>query len=138
MKDLSVEIDGLLPDKVKFALKEELEISSDLEREIKRLPSQYGYYAVLSEKAESRLRRAKLAYDMWRNEYEDELCQETKFSRVKDLTRIVMKHPKYKAWQLKLDEYHENYGVLKAIAKAFEHKKDLVQTTAADRRKEMR
>ena len=103
MRDLTIEIDGLLPEPVKFALREELEISSDIERDIRRLPALFGYFAILSEKAESRCRRAKLAFDMWRNDYEDELCTGTKFSRVKDMTRLVMKHPKYKAWVLKMD-----------------------------------
>lgn len=137
-KDLQLAIDGLLPEEIKISLKNELMISQDLERDVRRTAAQYGYYAVLAEKAESRYRRGKLAFDMWRSEYEDELSQETKFARVKDLTRQVMKHPKYKAWMMKLDKYQEDAGLMKAITKAFEHKKDLVQTSAADRRKEMR
>jgi hypothetical protein len=137
-KDLQIAIDGLLPEEVKISLKSELMVSEDLERDVRRTAAQYGYYAVLAEKAESRHRRGKLAFDMWRSEYEDELSQNTKFARVKDLTRQVMKHPKYKAWMLKLDKYQEDAGLMRAITKAFEHKKDLVQTSAADRRREMR
>lgn len=138
-KDLQIAIEGLLPEEIKVSLRSELMVSEDLERDVRRTAAQYGYYAVLAEKAESRCRRAKLAFDMWRSEYEDELCsQGTKFARVKDLTRLVMKHPRYKAWMLKLDKYQEDAGLMRAITKAFEHKKDLVQTSAADRRREMR
>ena len=137
-RDLQIAIEGLLPEEIRIKLKDELTVSEDLEREVRRTAAQYGYYAVLAEKAESRHRRGKLGFDMWRSDYEDELSRETKFARVKDLTRQVMKHPKYKAWVLRLDKYEEDARIIRAIAKAFEHKKDLVQTSAADRRKEMR
>lgn len=137
-KDIQLAIDGLLPEEIKISLRAELMISQDLERDVRRTAAQYGYYAVLAEKAESRYRRGKLAFDMWRSEYEDELSQGASFKRVKDLTRLVMKHPKYKAWMLKLDKYQEQAGLMRAITKSFEHKKDLVQTMSADRRKEMR
>ncbi len=138
VKDLEIAIEGLLPQEIRIKLKAELTVSEDLEREVRRTAAQFGYYAVLAEKAESRHRRGKLGYDMWRSGYEDELSRDTSFKRVKDLTRLVMQSPKYKAWMLKLDQYEEEARIIKAIAKAFEIKKDLVQTSAADRRKEMR
>ena len=143
MKEYIVEIKDLVPETVTVALQADLTISSDIGREIRRTASQFGYYAVLAEKAESRTRRAKLGFDLWRARTEDEI--ETKmraetgkgFSKVKDLTRELMKLPKYKAYQLKLDEYEEQARVLKVVARAFEHKKDLVQTQSANRRREL-
>lgn len=138
MKELTVAIEDLLPEPVKVALQSELSISNDLEREVRRSSAQYGYYAVLAVKAESKLRRGKLSFDMWQSQIEEELGQDKTFKRVKDLTRLVMRHPSYKAWKLKLDKYEEDMDLLKAIAKSFEHKISLVQTSCADRRKESR
>ena len=144
MKELVIEIPGLVPEPVTVALKADLTISEDLEREVKCTPSQFGYYAVLSEKAESRYRRCKLGFDLWRSEAEDDLEAQQRvetgkgFSKVKDLTRLIMRQPKYRAYMLKLDEYEEHARILKKVAEAFAHKKDLVQTICSNRRSEMK
>lgn len=144
MKELVVEIEGLTPGHpVVVALKGDLTISADLKREVTVTAAHYGYYAVLAEKAQARTKRTKLAFEIWSSGAEEEIVARRireggkAFKTVKEITRELMKIPKYKAYRLKIEEYEEQAGILKAIAKAFEHKKDLVQTMAADRRKEI-
>lgn len=142
MKELIVEIPDLAKDHtIAIALKEDLTISDDLERECKRTPAQFGYYAVLAEKADARTKRVKLAFEQFSAETEDRIIAEaggrSKFKAAKDLTREVAKLPRYYAFKKKIAQCEEDAGVLRQVAKAFEHKKDLVQTMNANRRKEM-
>jgi len=138
MKELVVEIPGLVPDTVSVALKKDLTISEDLEHEVNRTASQFGYYAVLAEKAEARYNSIKLAFEVWRAGAEKEIiAAKGPFKTVKELDRIVIQRPKWRKYKALMNEYESYRGILKQIAKAFEAKKDLVQTRAADRRKEV-
>jgi len=137
MKDYIVRIDGLVPDSVKVALKEDLTISSDLSREVNEGAAHYGYYAVLAEKANSRFESLKFAFDLWRAGKEKALIKKQgSFKLVKDLDRMVMEDPKWKAFKLKLADYQEDAKVLKRIADAFDKKVSLIQTANANRRAE--
>lgn len=143
MRELVVEIEGLEPGHpVTVALVADLTIGEDLERECKRTAAQYGYYAVLAEKAEARIKRSKLTFEMWKAETEDRIVADAggagKFKRVKDLTRELIKLPRYAAFVRRIIQHEEEAGIMKQVAKAFEHKKDLVQTCNANRRSEMK
>ena len=140
MKELVVEIEGIAEGHpVSVALKADLTISDDLEREAKRTPAQFGYYAVLAVKAEAKLNRVDDAFDQWQAETEKRLIGEhgKPFKTVGDLKRELKLLPKYYSFRQKLEELREHAAILKAVSKAFEHKKDLVQTIAANRRKEL-
>jgi len=144
MKELIVEIEGLSEGhSVVVALKKDLTISADLHREVTVTAAHYGYYAVLAEKAYARMKRTKLGFEIWASGAEEEIVNRSlretgkRPKAVKDVTRELMKNPKYRAYRLKIEEYEEQANILRAIAKAFEHKKDLVQTSNANRRKEL-
>ena len=137
-KDLIVEIPGLVPDTVKIALREDLTISEDLGREVDQTAAQFGYYAVLAEKAEARFQMTKLAFDLWRAKTEDVISAEYgPFKTVKELDRKVMQLAKWRSFKTTLIEFEEHARILKQVAKAFEIKVNLVQTKNANRRKEL-
>lgn len=135
--EIIIEIPGLVPETVTVALKEDLTITDDLTVEIDRCAAQFGYYAVLAERANARLQRLKFSYDLWLAEVETELTSERKFRLVKDLEREVMLLPKAKLYRIKLLKFEEEARILKQVAKAFEIKKDLIQTKSSNRRSEI-
>lgn len=141
MHEIVVEIDGVVPETVKIALKHDLTIGADLAREAERAASMYGYYAVLSEKAKARLGRTELSFRMWRCREEDAIEEEIKTlgrRATKTLVdRWLMKRDKYRGYELLIIKLKSEAGILAAIARAFEHKKDLIQTLNANRRREI-
>jgi len=137
-KELVIDISGLVPHCVTIALKEDLTISEDLGREVDQTAAQFGYYAVLSEKAEARYQITKLAFELWRAGVEENMVAEYgPFKTVKELDRKVMQLPKWRSFKMTLIEFEEHARILKQVAKAFEIKVNLVQTKNANRRKEM-
>lgn len=138
MREYIVEIEGLVPETVTASLKEDLTISDDLAVEIDRCAAQFGYFAVLSERAQSRYQRLKLSYEMWQAEIEKQMLDDgLKFKLVKDMNREVLGMPKSKLYRAKLLKFEEEAKILKQIAKAFEIKKDLIQTKSSNRRSEI-
>lgn len=141
MHEVVVEIDGIVPETVRCALKHDLTIGADLAREAERAASMYGYYAVLSEKALARLRRTELSFKMWRVHEEDAIEEELKSLgkklTIKNIDRWLMKREKYRGYELLIIRLKSESGILNAIARAFEHKKDLIQTLNANRRREI-
>jgi len=141
MHEIVIEIDGVVPETVRCALKHDLTIGADLAREAERAASMYGYYAVLSEKATARLRRTELSFKMWRVHEEDAIEDELKALgrrvTVKLVDRWLMKKEKYRGYELLMIRLKCESGILYAIARAFEHKKDLIQTLNANRRREI-
>jgi hypothetical protein len=137
MREFVVKIEGLIPDSVKVALKKDLTISSDLEREVAEGAAQFGYYAVLAEKAEARHQAVELAFKLWKNTKERKLLKDHgTFKLAKDLERMVMADPNWKGYQMKMDEYREDARILTKIANAFDKKVSLIQTANANRRAE--
>jgi hypothetical protein len=133
-----VEIAGLVPETVTIALKEDLTISEDLAREVNRSAAQFGYYAVLAERAQARFQRLKFSHEMWVAEVEAQLIEEgRKFKLVKDMDREVSQMPKSRLYRTKLIKFEEEAKILKQVAKAFEIKKDLIQTKSSNRRSEI-
>lgn len=142
LKDLLYEIKGLVPDKVVLSLEEHLRISEDLDTEIDVAAKNYGYFAILSEKSESRHQKMKFAFESWQAETETRAAMERKGEGEKPFTEAQMKahiksQPKYSAFQSKLIELDEQRRILKSILKAFEIKSSLIQTKASNRRNEM-
>ena len=52
MKDLILEFKDILPDTILFSLKDQLTISNDIDSEVDRAAPEYGYWAIIAEKAE--------------------------------------------------------------------------------------
>ena len=137
MRELAINIEGLVPDVVAINLKEDLTVTEDLEREVAEGSAMYGYYAVLSEKAEARSQSVELAFKVWKNAKERKLIKEHgNFKLAKDMERMVICDPTWKAYQIKIGEYQSEAKILKQISKAFELKVSLVQTANANRRAE--
>jgi hypothetical protein len=139
--EIFYEVKGLLPDAVVISLRGELTISEDLDNEVDTAATQFGWYAVLAEKAETRHQKMKFAAETWAAEIEAGEASTRESAGLKAHTEARMKafvrsQPKYKAYQLKLIEFQEQARILKVIAKAFELKLALVQTKCANRRKE--
>lgn len=149
-KDIVLEFEGLLqetikglPEKVQVKVWEALKITEDIDTEVDRAAAWYGYYAVLSEKANLRLLRMEIAFDLWREENAQHRRNEfaslgKKPPTPSQMSSYLKNLAKYRGYEVQLAEYQYERDVLKVIAKAFEMKKDLVQTKAANRRKESR
>jgi hypothetical protein len=141
-RKLVYELKNLLPDPVRIAVHEDLVISEDMDTEVDRAAGYYGFFAVLSEKAESRYERLKAAFELWQSEQTAMIFQEAKDGDEKKPTEKqvdarVKSHPKWKKFKFKLIELDEHKRVLKVIAKAMDKKADLIQTKSANRRSEV-
>lgn len=143
MKDVSVEIEGLVSDKVFVKVKNDLLITEDIDTEVDHASANFGYYAVLSEKAETRYQKLKYAFERWKAEFGMSIDAERVRDGAKKLTEkqkeeCLITHEKFKAYQLKMIKLDDDRRTLKILAKAFEKKADLIQTKSSNRRKEIR
>lgn len=142
MRDVIYEVKGLLPEKVVISIEEQLRISEDIDNEVDDAAKNFGYFAILSERADTRLQKMKFAFEQWQAEVETRAMSERKANGEKPFTEAQMKayirsQPKYSAFQTKLIELDEHKRVLKIIVKAFEIKSGLIQTKASNRRNEI-
>jgi hypothetical protein len=133
----------LLPEPIVVSISTQLRISEDIDTEVDTAAKMFGYYAVLSERAETRYNKMKFAFEQWKAEVETRESRSRAADGQKKLTEAEMKafvqsQSKYRSYQLKIIQFDEDRRVLKVIAKAFELKKDLVQTKASNRRAELR
>ena len=134
-----VEIEGLVPEKVTIALKEDLTISEDLDHEVDHCAALFGYYSVLAQKAQERLKRAETRFEIWLTHQQLEVMKtkdNSKFSKW-EVDAEVKQLPKWWAFKEKINKFDCDAGVLKSISNAFEKKIGLVQTKNANRRKEL-
>lgn len=141
-RDLVYEISGLVKESVTIALRKDLMISHDIDSEIDTAAINFGYYAILAEKADTRYQKVKFAYEAWVAGTEASALRLRQAEAKKPYTEAQMKayvrsQSKYRGYQMKLIELDEQKRILKVISKAFEMKKDLVQTKAANRRGEL-
>lgn len=141
MRDLVSEIKGLLPEPVVVNIQKSLKISEDMDDEVDKAASLFGYYAVLAERAETRYEKMRFAYKTWRasteaREAKSRQSESLKRFTVEEMKSHVNSQAKYKAYQLTLIKLDEHRRTLKVIAKAFELKKDMIQTKCSNRRGE--
>ena len=141
MSDLIVELEGIIPTKVIVNVKDKLRIGKDLEKELDGAAEQFGFFAVLAEKAVTRHDTLTLAYKLWRAEAETKVNEEHKLGDVKlptkdQMVSIIRSDLKYKATQLKLIKYSEDIRILKALASAFEKKVETIRTKCSNKRRE--
>ena len=142
-RDLKYELTGLVPEKVQLKLRKDLKISEDIDTEVDIAAVNFGYFAILAEKADTRCHKVKFAFEAWQAETEARALRERQAAGQKQYTADQMKahvrsQPKYRGFQMKMIELDEQKRILKVIAKAFELKKDMVQTKASNRRSEIR
>jgi hypothetical protein len=138
MREHVIEIEGLVPESVTIALKADLTIGEDLEGELNTVAALYGYYAVMAERAFTRLRRAETHFEMW------EAQQVMHFMRSKEkpdpkwmIDADVKTLPKWHSYRDRICKYEGEAKILRAVASAFENKIKCVQTKNANRRKEL-
>lgn len=141
MRDLLLEVEGLLPEKISFHVKKLLTITEDIDYEVDHAAAEYGFYAVLAEKAETRYSKMKFAFDQWKAQVETRTLIEKKKDGEKPLTEAQMKayvmaQPKYVTYQNALQKLDHELRVLKIIAKALELKAGQIQTKSSNRRSE--
>ncbi len=141
MRDLIVEIADVVPEKVVVNVKEDLSISNDLDHEVDTAARNFGYYAIIAEKAESRYQKCKAAFERWKAMAETNSAREREEEGLKKMTvaereNFISSQDKFRAFQIKMIQYDEDRRIMKVVSKAFEAKKDLVQTKAANRRSE--
>jgi hypothetical protein len=138
-RDILYEVKGLVPDTVFINIREKLMISEDMDTEVDRSASEYGYWAVLSEKADTRYQRIKFQFETWKAEIESRETLRRSDEGKKKLTEaemksFVMSQVKYRAYMDTIIKFDEHKRILKVIAKAFELRKDMVQTKSSNRR----
>lgn len=141
-KDIELYFDDILPDRVKFSLREELNISEDIDSEVDKASATFGFYAVMSEKASARLSKLNFAFEKWKNKTQrDTIIQRDNDGlrklTIKQMEEFLKSIPMYQSYQLRVVEYEEQRNILRSITKAFEFKCNLVQTKAANRRREI-
>jgi hypothetical protein len=141
VSDLKIEIEGLMTEKLSLEVKKSLRITEDIDTEVDEAASNFGFYAVLSEKAETRFQKLKFAYEKWRAEFETSENAQRSRDGLKPRTEAQMKSfvqssERNKAYQLKMIKLDEDRRHMKALAKAFELKLELVRTKSSNRRSE--
>lgn len=143
IKDLIYEVEKLLPETVFINIKDELYISEDIDTEVDQASARFGYFAVLSEKSETKYQKLKFAFEAWKGKEEERVAREREYESRKpyterQMTAYIKSQEKAKSYQLKLIEFDEQRRVMKVIARAFEMKKDLIQSKSANRRNELK
>lgn len=143
MRDLSFEIKGLLSEDVYFSVKDELLITENLDKEVDQAAAKFGFYALLSEKAETKYQKLKFRFESWKAAIESEEISRRFVEKVKPATESQMKafvssHKEYKLYKERLLQLEEQCRVQKILARAFEIKKDLIQTKCSNRRSELK
>jgi hypothetical protein len=148
--EIVVEIDGLMPEPIVVDLKKALKISEDIDFEVDHAAYFFGHYAVLAEKADIRYERLKFSFEEWQSNFEARLYRErdeeiksnaNDDKKIKQYTEaqlkaIVRAEPKYSAYRSRLLKLDHDRKILRAIKDALSDKVSLIQTKAANRRKE--
>lgn len=140
-RDLLVEIEKVVPEKVVLSIRDELLITEDIDTEIDQAAYRFGYFAVLSEKAKHRAEKFKMALEFMESEIVKEISEKREEECKKALTvdqmkAMVRSQLKYKNLKYQVHKATEQSDILVQIARAFERKSNLIQTKAANRRKE--
>jgi hypothetical protein len=141
--DLETEVEGLTEKPITLDVRKDLIIGGDLEKEAREAAAWFGYYAVLSERAQSRLKKCKLAFEIWQarasEAMEITLAEKSK-SKKRPTQRAIQEalrlQPKFKAFELEVIKATEKAGIMNKWAIALQEKKGLIQTLCANRRKE--
>jgi hypothetical protein len=140
VNDVTFTLVGVVPHKVIVKVKEQLKITADLDGELDKASEQCGFYASLAEKAETKHQRMELSYKIWRANEEtkkfSEMDQagEKKFTK-DQMTSYIRGTLTYKNKQLDMIDMDEKRRVLKALAKAFYTKSELIRTKCSNKRK---
>ena len=139
-RDITFELVGVVPHKVIVKVKERLKIGANLDAELDEASEQCGFYASLAEKAETKHQRIELSYKIWRaGEETKKFAQldsagEKKFTK-DQMTSYIRGTVEYKNRQLDMIDMDEKRRVLKALAKAFYTKSELIRTKCSNKRR---
>lgn len=139
-RDITFELVGVVPNRVIIKVKEKLKIGANLDAELDEASEQCGFYASLAEKAETKFQRIELSYKIWRANEETKKLEELEESGGKKFTKDQMTSyirgtTTYKEKQLLMIDMDEKRRVLKALAKAFYTKSELIRTKCSNKRK---
>ena len=141
--NITYTVDGLTQEPIEISTRDLMYISEDMDSEVDRAACDYGFYAVLSEKAETKHQRLKFKFEQWKARTEHDELSRREAEKEKKLTEAsmrsyIMSQPKYRAYQLKIIDYGERARVCKKVVDVLSARKDLLQTKCSNRRKEIR
>ena len=130
-----------LPQEVRVNIHEDLIITDNIDGEIEEAPASYAYYAVIHEKAKLRRTLLEIQFKDWEKETERQIAQEISDSGSKALTgpqmdAQVTKDPNHRRYKETIAKRKYEENVFGIIADAFEKRISLIQTKAANLRKE--
>lgn len=139
-KDITVDIDKL-SDRASIRIRNLLNISENLDKELDEAAGWFGYYEACAVRAETNLEILELEFEVWKANLEKDLTLQRKLSGDKSLTKDQMSaelatHGDYISWQKRLIKARESKRMLRGLGKAFEKKVETVRTKCSNRRKE--
>lgn len=126
---------------IKFNLFDEVQISMvSLDRELKNQPSYYGFLLLLHKKLSTRVEELKLERKkLWGELYLEAKTSTTQNGRpfTDDMSKAWVEcHKEYVLASRKCIRARDEADLLFACVKAFEQRKDLMQTLSSNQRKE--
>lgn len=116
--------------------------AGDLMNEFCEHPSKYAWFGALSEICSSEVETKEFALDVLRANLDEEKRMKFKEENVKVTETVIQSaiitDKRYKVIMEELIELKKQYGILKSIVKALEHRKDmLIQLGSTKRQEEM-
>lgn len=124
-------------------LREIVKINADnLMEEFCEHPSKYAWFATLCEICSAEAETKEFAIDVLRANLDEEKRNNFKNENVKTteamVTAAILTDKRYKVLKEELIEVNKQHGILKAIAKSLDHRKDmLIQLGSTKRQEEM-
>ena len=129
-------------EKFRFNLFEELVVNENkINTELKEQPSAYGFISMLQKKLIRRMkdreREKDKIYGRLYLKYRGEIAEETQRYTSDDVAKQkVIISPEYQKALGELIEAEEEVGIITSCVRSFEQRSDLIQTIAANLRKE--
>lgn len=127
------------PDKIPVVVNPspDLEIGADLDAEMGQQPGLFAYYGILAEEAKARAKKVKFRIHCLREDLDARIRAKGEIRTEKAIEAAINRSPKMRAlFKLSMDRQREA-GFLAVLAKAFDQRKDMLQSMGANRRKEM-
>lgn len=119
----------------------ELEVAREtINKNLTEQASYFAWYAVLSEMAEAEFKAAKLELELTEAELDSTLRKNKKEIGEKftegSLGAEIKSDEKYVVAMLRMNEWHKNMGIVKAIKEAFAQRKDVLISLSSNMRAE--
>lgn len=115
---------------------EELRLNEEtINEDLKKQPSLYAFYAVLSEKAHAELNESKLALEVHEAVLDSQIRKQSdKKPTEKQIQAQILLEPSYQEARMDVIRATKQLGILKGIKDAFNHRKEAVIALASNMR----